>query len=150
MKKLARARRRPEKPDCMSCGACCVSLYDQDAFCDIDERDVRALGAAWAKRNVIFTSSFDILAHALGGDSIPHAAIKTKWVEQKAGPLKGAETCTCVALKGSLMKSVKCSIYEKRPRTCRVAVSPGDRTCLEIRRMFQDLIEKNAPKAVTA
>lgn len=131
-----------KKPDCLSCGACCVSLYDQSAFCDVEAKDIERLGAQWVRHNVLMSSLMDRVMMAIDGEEDLHGAIRTKWVTQRSGPLKGVDVCTCVALRGSLMKSVKCSVYEKRPDTCRTAVVPGDRTCIEIRRMLRDLIER--------
>lgn len=142
--KRSRSRQKAEaKPDCTSCGACCVSLYDQDAFCDIEDADLGRLGKSWVKRNVLFMSVFDMATMAIGGGRpATLGAIKTKWTEQRSGPLKGAEVCACVALKGSIMKSTRCSVYEKRPTACRVAVSPGDKTCLDIRGMFTEALKR--------
>lgn len=137
-------KKRPATPpDCLSCGACCVSLQDQEVFCDATPEDLEKFSKAWVKKNVIFTSTFDLLVRALDGRYEPWAALRTEWRTQKTGPLKGVDACACIALKGSIMDAVKCSIYEKRPRVCHVAVVPGDRTCLDLRRMFADAIEEN-------
>jgi Fe-S-cluster containining protein len=117
--------------DCLTCGVCCVSLRDQDCFCDLTPEDEKRLGAAWVRRNVLRARLFDLIA---SGGRVPWGAIKTKWRKQRAGPLKGAEACMCVALRGNLLHKVSCSVYEKRPRTCREAVKPGNRTCLWLRR----------------
>lgn len=140
-----RAKRLPvTKPDCLSCGACCVAPNDQEVFCDVEEKDLERLGSAWVRRNVLLSSSLDRFAAALGGQSRDaYGAIKTRWTMQRSGPLKGFELCSCVALKGSVMSGVKCSVYEKRPETCRTAVIPGDRTCREIRRAFTDLQDQD-------
>jgi len=137
------SRRKPEKPDCLSCGACCVSLQDQDVYCDVSEEDLKRLGKAWVRKNVLLSRPFDMIAGLIDGNLASHGAIKTKWTKQRSGPLKGFELCSCVALKGSVMDTVKCSVYEKRPDTCRSAVVPGDRTCLDARRLFKDAIERH-------
>jgi Fe-S-cluster containining protein len=132
---------KPEKvtaKDCLTCGVCCVSLQDQDCFCDLTPEDEERLGAAWVRRNVLRTRLFDFIA---SGGRLPWGAIKTKWRKQQAGPLKGAEMLTCVALRGSILHRVQCSVYEKRPRTCREAVKPGDRTCLWLRREIRRAAE---------
>lgn len=136
------SRRKKEPPDCLSCGACCVALHDQEVFCDVDEEDVARLPKGWVKKNVMFSRPIDRAFAAMLGPPAPHGAIKTEWKKQRAGDLKGFELCSCVALKGSVMSSVKCSVYEKRPDTCRTAVVPGDRTCLDVRRLFKDAIER--------
>ena len=81
------------------------------------------------------------LAHAIDGNRIPDGAIKTVWTKQKTGPLKGIEICACAALRGSVMQRVSCSVYEDRPRVCRVAVVPGDKACRQAREMFQQAID---------
>ena len=131
-------------PDCLSCGACCVAPRSQDAFCDVSAEDLERLGRGWVKKNVLFSSPFDRLVSMIDGNQVPLAAIATKWTEQKSGPLKGHELCSCVALKGSVMNAVKCSVYEKRPETCKTAVVPGDRNCLDLRRAFKDAIEERS------
>ena len=136
-----------KKPDCMTCGLCCVATSDQEAFCDLDDADLErlseAVGDSWIKRNIMFASTFDMIARRFdGGRHGADMAIKTKSLPIKSGPLKGCESCACVALKGVPMKKVSCSIYEDRPQACRVAVKPGDRTCLEIRRMYQDFVDR--------
>lgn len=126
------------KETCLSCGACCVSLHDQNAFCDVMTADEKRLGKRFVRLHVLHSHPIDRLAAAIDGRSseVPHGAIKTEWREQKAGPFKGVEACACIALKGSLFHKVRCSVYDKRPQTCRVAVKPGDRSCRQIREMF--------------
>jgi len=115
-------------PDCRACGLCCVSVYDQEVFCDVVESDCERLGVAWVKRNVMFPTLFEQL---VGG--VP-PAIKTKWMAQRSGPMRGESACVCVALRGTLLKRVWCAVYDKRPQTCRDAVKPGDPVCLDLRR----------------
>jgi len=139
--------KKTKKPDCMACGLCCVATSTQEAFCDLDDADLEtladALGDRWIRRNVMFASTFDMLARRFdGGGQGADMAIKTKILPINSGPLKGCESCACVALKGVPMKKVSCSIYENRPRACQTAVNPGDRTCLEIRRLYQDFVDR--------
>lgn len=75
--------------DCLTCGICCVSLVDQEDYCNVTEQDKARLGKRFVRLNVVQPS----------GD-----AIKTQWRVQRSGPLKGVEACTCVALRGSLGK----------------------------------------------
>lgn len=140
--RLRAGGRMKTAPDCLECGACCVSLQDQDVFCDVEVEDLDRLKPAWVKKNVLFTSVFDAALAVIDGANMPHGAIRTKWAKQRTGPLAGREACTCVALRGSVMSRVSCSIYENRPRTCKVAVVPGDRTCLELRRMIMDAVKR--------
>jgi hypothetical protein len=111
-------------PDCQTCGLCCVSLEDQEEYCNVDEKDKARLGKRFVRLNVV------------------NDAIKTVWRVQRSGPLKGAEACMCAALRGSIGKRVRCSVYEVRPKVCHTAVKPGDRTCLQVRRMFADMVER--------
>lgn len=127
------------KPDCRTCGVCCVSLHDQEVFCDLVPGDFKLLGQSWVRRNVLMTSSFDILVAALDGARVVEGAIKTKWRKMRSGLLRGATACCCAALRGSLLHRVSCSIYPRRPRACRVALNPGERQCLTLRRMYAEL-----------
>jgi Fe-S-cluster containining protein len=126
---------------CRSCGICCVSLTDSEVYCDVTVDDMKRLSKGFVKKNVVRPRLFDRLAHAIDGNSIPDGAIKTIWTEQKAGPLKGTEVCACAALRGSVMHRVSCSVYENRPRVCKVAVVPGDKACRQVREMFRQLID---------
>ena len=125
-----------KRPDCRTCGVCCVSLQDQDSFCDVTPADVMRLGTRWAKRNVVFPDGWERMER--GWPTAIAGVIKTAWRKQRSGPMKGAAACVCVALRGSLRHKVECSVYEKRPRACRVAVKTGDKTCLAVRRMFEE------------
>ncbi len=113
--------------DCRACGLCCVSVYDQDVFCDVDEADCERLGVAWVRRNVLFPTLFEQL---VGG--VP-PAIKTRMRVQRSGSMRGESACVCVALRGTLLKKVSCSVYDLRPQTCRESVKPGDPVCLDLR-----------------
>lgn len=128
-----------KRPNCLTCGVCCVALHDQPVFCDVEEKDVRRLKPQWVRKNVLFPSRFDALCNAIDGGPLPWGAIKTEWKKQRSGPFKEAEACACVALHGSLMHGVKCSVYSKRPRACREAVKPGDETCLQVRKLFAEV-----------
>jgi len=119
--------------DCRQCGACCVAPYDQDVLADLDESDLKRLNRRWIARNVGTWSLFDHALAGIDGRRLPYAAIKTAWKEQRCGPLKGAEVCACVALRGSVLHRTSCSIYKNRPESCRKAVKPGDRSCLSLR-----------------
>ena len=140
----------PEKitaDTCRSCGICCVSLTENKVYCDVTVEDMKRLSKGFVRKNVVQARLFDRLAHALDGNRIPEGAIKTAWKSQKAGPLKGAEVCACTALRGSVMHRVSCSVYENRPRVCQTAIVPGDKTCRQVRGMFQRFLdEKSAQK----
>ncbi len=110
--------------DCLKCGLCCVSLTDQGEYCNVTEADKVRLGKPFVRLHVV------------------QDAIRTKWRVQRSGPLKGVEACACVALRGSLKHRVSCSVYSVRPEVCHTAVKPGDRTCRQVRQLFQDMLDR--------
>ncbi len=126
--------------DCLACGACCAPIKDQDIFCDIVPRDEKRLGARLARRLVRVSSPFDMVVAAIGGRSLPWAAIKTKLIKQTLGPLRGTTICVCAALRGNLMHRVHCSIYKVRPGICRTACRPGSKGCMWARDRLQHFI----------
>lgn len=137
------AERRKQVLDCRMCGACCVSIYDQPAFCDVTEADMKRMGMPLVRKQVMFASVVDSLAAALLGDqTFVEAAIRTKWKKMWVGPLKGIDVCACVFLRGSVLNRTSCAIYEKRPYTCRNAVKPGTRLCKDIRRLMMEEVER--------
>jgi Fe-S-cluster containining protein len=127
--------------DCRRCGACCVSLREQNAYCDASLEDLKKLDPRWVKENVAFASLMDALAMALDGGKMVLAALRTKWAYQRHGPCADMDLCTCIALRGSVMHRVSCRIYERRPTTCRETVNPGDSTCLEFRKALLEKVE---------
>jgi len=134
--------REREQPDCRKCGVCCWSTQDDGSYCDVTAQDIERLGT-WAKKNVEMFSPFDYATYRYDtGDTEICGAVKTAWKKMRSGPFKGVEACVCVALTGSLMHKVRCSIYQKRPHTCRTALKPGDRACLELRKMFFRAMEE--------
>lgn len=122
---------------CLSCGACCVAPRHQGSFADVYEVDLKRLDKKFVKLHVLKSRPFDILANRLDGNVYPDAAIKTSRREMKAGPLKGHELNTCVALIGDVMAKVKCSIYKDRPDVCHTAVVPGDNACRALRKAMK-------------
>jgi Fe-S-cluster containining protein len=124
-----------EKPDCKTCGACCWSPVDQEAWCDLTDKEAKAFSPQFRARNVVIYSFFHMIA-----EGSPDAALRTKWASVKSGPFKGDEVCVCCQLEGSLMHRVKCRIYDKRPHTCRASVRPGDKNCLEIRERIREVL----------
>ena len=120
--------------DCTSCGLCCISLNDQDAFCDVTTKDEALLGKKFVRLHVLRPSLFDRLT-----SEAPHGVIKTKWRKTTKGPLRGISLCGCVALVGDAMHRTKCSVYKRRPRVCREAVKPGDKTCRWLRDQYTQI-----------
>jgi len=128
--------------DCRKCGLCCTSPREQDVLADLSQEDADRLDPRWAAANVIaYMSAFDLMVNHIYGRRCPPGAIRTAWKRQRCGPFKGMEACVCVALRGSLMHRTSCTIYGKRPESCRTAVKPGDKTCLMIRRRWLERVE---------
>ncbi len=135
-----------KKPDCKTCGLCCVVLGAyQSAFCDVTLEDEKRLGKRFIRLNVLRSHPLDVLAAALDGAFHPQAAITTKTIVVKRGPLQGIELCKCSQLNGDPMNAVSCKIYEKRPETCKTSVTPGDKSCLGIRKLYKEYVD-NAQK----
>lgn len=132
------------KPNCQTCGVCCVAPHTQDRFADVSDDDLKRLGRRLIRLHVVATAPIDLLTAAIDGRLRPSAAMTTTMVREKRGPLKSWEACRCSALKGDLMQKVRCAIYEKRPDVCRTAVRPGDRTCRELRRVFKEFLHERA------
>lgn len=135
-------RERITSETCRSCGLCCIAVHDQPAFCDVTAEDLKQFSRQWTRSNVMFPHVFDQLVAGIEGFHLPDAAIKTKWQKTNRGKFKGFEMCRCVALRGNPGHAVKCSIYEKRPEVCRDAVKPGDKTCREIRRDYDEMLRR--------
>jgi len=130
------------KPDCQQCGACCVSPYNEEVFCDVTETDEKTLGKALVKRYVRYPSVVETASAMLSGRTPYWGAISTRQRQIRAGPLRGVEVCACALLQGSVLYRVACKVYNKRPRVCRATIQPGDRACLNLRgNMFEVIAE---------
>ncbi len=136
------ARKPKEIPNCQTCGICCISTKDSDIWAEITMEDAERLGSPWCKRNVLGRSTIDLLCAAISGQRTYFGGIMTRWRKVTSGPFKGISVCACVALKGSPMQKVRCAVYEKRPEVCRKALQPGEKQCLEARRMFLSAVEE--------
>lgn len=130
-----------EKPDCRTCGVCCISVADADIWAEITFEDAKRLGSAWCKRNVLGNDELNLLCCAFSGRPSYYGGIRTRWRKVRGGPLKGIEICACVALKGDPLRKVRCDVYEKRPTVCRKALQPGEKQCLQARRLFRTAVE---------
>lgn len=117
-----------EKPDSLTCGACCVSLENDQAFCNVDEEDQKRLDRRFLAKH-LRTVYFPM-------EGTAEEALAVKDIKAKTGPLKGIHMNVCVALRGSPMSRVSCSIYSKCPKVCD-SIKAGDKTCLRICRLFQ-------------
>lgn len=129
-------------PDCQTCGLCCVTLDDQEVWCDVTPEDEKRLPKKFVRLNVLKPTTAHQLAAALHGHELPYAAIKSKWTKQTSGSLKGVSACACVALQGNLLHKVRCKVYKTRPQACRDAMQPGDDACLELRGLWLDAAER--------
>lgn len=110
--------------DCLKCGICCTSLTWEETYVNLTPKDEERLGKRYVKLHVI------------------NGEIRTRPKINKSGPLQGVEDCRCASLRGSIIKKVRCSIYEKRPDVCRKALKPGDRQCIAVRQMFKDMCKR--------
>lgn len=93
----ASARSRQSKPDCETCGACCVLAL----IVTVNPGDEKRLKEYWD----ITTDDF-VIERVLGRD---------------------LETGRCVHLDGDLSRRVSCSIYPDRPDPCRAFEAGSDR-----------------------
>jgi hypothetical protein len=134
------------KPDCRTCGVCCVACGDQDVYCDVDEKDLERLSPGFVRKHII--NAFDPMLYmaevVIAGKSLStiagdarELAIRTAWKPMKTGPFAGYELNVCAALRGSVLSRVSCSVYRNRPAVCRTAVKPGQRECLIARDNFE-------------
>ena len=110
--------------DCRSCGACCGApswndtIADYDFSVPADRRRAEALPASTRRRVLVTNSPLVVLAEMLAGDSVN--TISTGSKEDKHGNV------VCAALRGAINNDPKspskcsCSIYEHRPRVCRL------------------------------
>ena len=96
-------------PDCQSCGACCVS---------------HPCVGVRASENVDPDLYWNITSETDGVEIVVDRYMR-----------RDGETFACVALEGDLGRHVSCTIYEKRPRSCRHLEAGSDR-CRAIRRAF--------------
>lgn len=129
------------KPDCRRCGLCCISLTGERIWAEVDIDDAERLGSAWCKRHVIgHDVTMQLIREAQTGRKALLGGIETVWREVKTGPLAGVEVCACVALRGSVMNRVSCRVYDRRPKICKTALTPGEPACLRARaKVEQDL-----------
>ena len=122
---------RSKKLDCTKCGLCCISLLDQTSFCDVEPEDVKKLTTSEKKHIEIF-----YMFHTTS--KTHEGAIKTKWRKVTKGPFKTHEVCTCYFLQGSPLHETKCKIYERRPETCKNSMNPGEKACIQLRKLWKD------------
>ena len=111
--------------DCRSCGACCGSpswsdtIADYDFSTPADRRRAEALPDSTKRRVLVAPSPLAMFAEVLAGGQAG-ATISTGSKEDRHGNV------VCAALRGAINNDPKspskcsCSIYEHRPRVCRI------------------------------
>jgi len=114
------------KLDCQRCGACCAAPFWTNTIADFDDRGdfrrLKKLPIATQRRIVSVTV-------------IP-AQVSTRSKKDRHGNV------VCAALRGAVNNDPErpsqcsCSIYEHRPRVCRL-FKPGCGLCLDARRDFE-------------
>lgn len=135
--------RKPRpRPKCTACGLCCISFAeDNDVWAELDPGEADHISKKYRKY-IQETDSMRLLERALRSRAgISVSAIRTRWLKAQAGPFKGISFCACALLSGSPLQRVRCEIYEHRPSVCREACKPGDRDCLEVRRLFLQAVD---------
>lgn len=102
----------PPTYDCISCGACCVNPDENRAEgypWYLEVRETKLLSKPdLAKRFVVYDPN-----------GVPH--------------LRLDPSGRCAALVGKLGRRAVCTIYELRPKGCRL-LQPGDPRCLQARK----------------
>ncbi len=130
------------KPVCTECGLCCIALYDQSEFCDLVEEDMKRLPKQY-RRHIHHARPFNQLIAILDGHNEPSAALATRKLVPRSGPLKNFHLCACVLLRGNPLKKTWCAVYPLRPIVCHEAVKPGDATCRWTRNQIQEALEED-------
>lgn len=111
------------KPDCRSCGACCVGIHSDDdgGWADCEARDLRRMSANVRKQLVVIPQD---------GWSFTDKLYATPTTVTPLGKV-------CNFLRGTPGRKVSCRIYDQRPDVCR-QFEPGSQGCLESRQSLQD------------
>lgn len=105
--------------DCLTCGACCASQSPGESYVILNDADVARLKGT---RLPILTIDVQ--------DADPPEQLRA--LPTKLDP---NGTKVCIALDGCSGGANACSIYEKRPRACRV-FEAGGFFCREARKRF--------------
>ena len=93
--------------DCDGCGACCVANFRDDyGYVDLDDRDVDRL----TEREV-------------------RLCVVQEYADRKMLKTRRRKHATvCCFLRGTVLKTARCAIYERRPDACR-KFKPGSWDC---------------------
>lgn len=127
---------------CTECGLCCISWQWQDVYCNIREEDVAKIPKRH-RGQIKYMGAFDHLCSVIDGGFACPAAIKTRTVKPRTGPLKEIELCACALLRGTPLKKVWCAVYEQRPSTCHEAMRQGEPACRSLIKMVNQEFVKN-------
>jgi Fe-S-cluster containining protein len=122
--------KRNGKPDCRSCGACCVGTDTSDGWADCTDEDVRRMSRRVRATLVPISPGWNY---------------STSWCATPVVTTKkfGA---VCAFLRGTPGKRCSCAIYGTRPNTCR-SFEPGARGCWEVRLAQLGLAREDQPAA---
>ena len=101
-------------PDCLTCGACCVSPFVGEGYIRLDVEEEERLGRKGLPVLEVVPD--------------PHDRIVLLGTKRN-----GQGTRVCMALTGRVGKQVACSIYEDRPSLCR-QFEAGSPECHQARR----------------
>lgn len=122
-------KKQTNESTCTQCGLCCVSFLERDVFCDLFREDIPQIPKEHRKW-ISLQYELNPDPTRLVADELPvSAALKTKIVKPRGGPLKGRRLRVCALLDGTPGKKTQCVIYKQRPFICRESVKPGDAVC---------------------
>lgn len=132
------------KPDCTTCGLCCISLDDNEVYCNLEEEDIDRIPKRYKKYIQPVSVFRQLVAQVNSGlvEDYPVTALATKEIIPRSGPCKGVTLCVCALLQGTPLKKISCAIYKQRPKACHKAVVPGDKTCRWIRKQVQEALQE--------
>ena len=96
--------------DCQRCGACCVSDFESVDYVHVSLEEAEAF---WEQDlgNLLYEER-----------TYGSPALSLRTASDSCG------NCRCIALAGTVGKSVSCSVYEIRPKVCR-SFEPGTDVC---------------------
>jgi Fe-S-cluster containining protein len=109
----------PEAYDCLTCGACCASQSPGESYVLVNDADIRRL-----KGTGLPILTIDVQ------DADPPETLRA--LPTKLDP---HGTRVCRALNGCAGGPNACSVYEQRPRACRI-FEVGGLFCREARQRF--------------
>jgi hypothetical protein len=105
--------------DCLSCGACCASPSPGESYVLLNDADSRRLEGTGLPILTIDVQDAD-----------PPEQLQALPTRRDPNGTK-----VCIALNGCAGGANACSVYERRPRACRV-FAVGDYFCREARKRF--------------